>query len=80
MGWNYRMTRHNTSWGTSYEIREIYYDKQGKVQSWTQYPIAAFGETEEELAHCLAQMASAIGEPVLDLDSGDWVPRSEEAS
>lgn len=79
MAWNYRMTRKNTSWGPAYEIREIYYNKEGKVQSWTQEPISPFGETEEDLAHCLAAMASAIGYPVLDLDSGDWVPQ-EDAS
>jgi hypothetical protein len=78
MGWNYRMTRQTGSWGTAYEIREIYYDEAGKPNGCSD-SVGPFGETEEELAHCLAQMASAIGQPVLDLDSGDWVP-TEEAS
>ncbi len=84
MTWNYRVTRRKVRTTVDvgetveeylFELREVYYNEDGSVQSWTEEPVHAVGDTWMELADTLAIMGRAIGIPVLDLDreGGVWL-------
>jgi len=51
-----------------FEIREVYYDKNGEVESWTEDAIEPYGSSLEELTTSMELMAAAFEKPVLDLD------------
>lgn len=51
-----------------YSIREVYAIKHEDDLAWTKVPIAAFGDTPEELIECLERMLDdAKSFPVLDV-------------
>ena len=52
-------------------IYEVYYNNKGKVVSWTQETIPAWGADLEELIVVVNQIRkSAFGQPVLDYETG----------
>lgn len=71
MSWNYRVTRTHVTTPDGpqnvYEIREAYYDENGQVTSWSENPIAPYGETWHELAEDLVKMQRAISMAIIDL-------------
>lgn len=73
MTWNYRVTRTRVPDGCvgggedMYEIREVYYDDDKAIVSWSQDPIAPFGESWREVAEDLVRMQRAVVLPVVDL-------------
>ena len=69
MSWNYRVTRHAVKDEVAYEIREVYYDDDGRIKLWSTDAMAPFGETKQGLLDNLQQMALAVLRPVLDLDA-----------
>lgn len=68
MPWNYRVFRHQyTKDGKCYyAIHECYYDKDGKVNGWTERAIEPYGDTVEELQDVLEMMGEAFSKPVLE--------------
>lgn len=47
------------------EMREVYFDADGTVVTWTVEPADVWGETEAELADEIAAMTSALAMPLL---------------
>lgn len=66
MTWNFRVVRESTEGFPWYSIREVYYDRHGKVGDWTEKPVAPLGESLDELRADLARMAEALNHPTLE--------------
>lgn len=67
LGWNYRVIRKQVEIDYyQYEIHEVYYDDDGTIESWTEQPIAPFGESFLELQNDLNYMAKATQKPILE--------------
>ena len=59
--WNYRiMKRKNNQGKFDFGIYEVFYDDNGKVQSWTKDSLTPVSESEEELKAELGIMMSAF--------------------
>jgi hypothetical protein len=75
--WNYRIVRTTHQLGgqehQSFTIREVYYDDDGKITSWTAEPCYPAGDTWMECADDHAVMGRAVGQPVVDVSSGKAV-------
>jgi hypothetical protein len=72
MSWNHRVIKktykydgEEASYG--YEIHEVYYDKDGRIDGWTEQPVNPYGETVEELHTDLAYFLNALDKPVLEI-------------
>jgi hypothetical protein len=70
MTWNYRLIESKVEGG--YNIHEVYYDVNGKPNSWTLRPVSVFGETPEEVYRTLRQMMRAVDKPALYI-KGDCI-------
>jgi hypothetical protein len=68
MSWNYRVTKLTIQGEECYEIREVHYNEDGSVKSWTEEPAKPFGNSKEELKEVLNKMQKAFDLPLLDLD------------
>lgn len=81
--WNYRVIKKEyplpKSMGDGYEyvyeIREVYYDEDGKIQSWTEEPVGPTGNDEKDLLGSMILMMNAFREPVLEIDRNDEIVR-----
>ena len=77
MSWNYRVVRDVHQVGNeeheSYTIREVYYDKDGEIEGWTQDACYPAGDTWQECGNDHAIMGRAIGQPIVDISSGKAV-------
>jgi hypothetical protein len=75
--WNYRIVRDVHKVGdeehASCTIREVYYDEDGKITSWTKEPCYPAGETWEECFDNHAIMGRALGTAIVDVSSGEAV-------
>lgn len=71
MYWNYRVTRRHFDEEELLEIREVYYEDDGKIANWTLDPMRPHGETLEELQDDLAHMREALSREVLEFDKLD---------
>lgn len=68
MTWNHRVMihRHDND-ETYYAIHEVYYGVDGADSvSWTDNPVAPYGETIEELRETLERMLKALDKPILE--------------
>lgn len=82
MTWNYRVTKKRYGAFDSYSIREVFYDKDGAVTSWTERSVGVHGDTLKDLQGDMLNYIRSIGEPVLDLDELESVldcKREEES-
>jgi hypothetical protein len=67
-----------TDQGT-YEIREVYFDKDGLVTGWTAEANAYWGDTLEDLSSSFGYAAHALTRPVLvETDLPGYVPADTE--
>ncbi len=64
MTWNYRITKIDGF----YSIREVYYDEEGKIESWTEDSVGIGGEFLEELKSDFEYYKKAFEKEVIDLD------------
>lgn len=55
----------------SFTLHEVYYDDDGNVKYWSTDPIAAYGETLEELKSDLEHQLKALEKPVLEETEDD---------
>jgi hypothetical protein len=53
----------------SYAIHEVYYDENGKVETWTENPIAPMGGTFGELKEDFEFYQTALEKSVLYFDT-----------
>ncbi len=71
MTWNNRIVRHRDKAEDYYEIHEVYYDENGKIDGVTEESIKPYGDTVEELIEHLEQLlkdAVRSKEDVLNYD------------
>jgi len=66
MTWNYRVIEHRNP--TSFQIHEVYYDKNLEVIGVTEEMIAPIGDTFIELSDELSNMLGACEMPILNYD------------
>lgn len=70
--WNYRLTVQTVHGEEVWAIRELYYDKDGKVHMWSEHPDHPQGETLGELRDDIVRYTDALNHPALDLDTMTW--------
>jgi len=64
--WGHRVIKWTSTHGDEYfEIREVYYDRNGKIDGWTAEGIIPYGENLDELRETLEWMLKALEKPVL---------------
>lgn len=68
MSWNYRVVKRGRGENVYFDIREVYYDNEGNVQTTAVDPGYPGGETIEELASDIEHMKAALLKPVLSVD------------
>jgi len=73
MSWNYRIIRHKTTTpdGKQHEyvsIHEVYYDAEGKIDSWVVEPSTPFGDDLNGLSYDLILIRQALRKPILDAE------------
>ena len=64
--WNYRVVRQDRGDETAYAIREVHYDEEHQVASWTAHDMQPWGTSLDELRTDLQLMLLALEKPVLD--------------
>ena len=65
--WNYRVVRTEEEQYDSYQLYEVYYDDDGKIEGMTENAMQPYGESVEELQSDLEYMMEALKQPVLDM-------------
>lgn len=68
MTWNYRVTKRKILGEDVFEIREVYYDKKGKVEAWSGDAIEPCATSKVDLQKDLVRMVEATTKPIIDLD------------
>lgn len=74
MSWNHRVIRRfypNTHMDDSmlYEIYEVYYDKEGKIEGLTEEPIKIREETVDDLRKTIERLTKCLEQPTIDYDT-----------
>lgn len=74
MSWNHRVIRRvypNTHMDDSilYEIYEVYYDKDGKIDGITEEPISIREESIEDLKNTIERLTKCLTTPIIDYDT-----------
>jgi hypothetical protein len=66
MSFNHRVMRHRDLDGTFvYQVHEVFYDDDGKIDGWSSGPAKPCGESLGELMRDLQHMRDALALPVL---------------
>lgn len=82
MSWNYRVIRHRqasiAASGDAYTIHEVFYDKRGKIDGWSD-AMHPLGETISELRSDMRYMSKALKLPVLEIKNNKLVPIRKES-
>ena len=66
MTWNYRIIKRENEIWTYFAIYEVYYNKNGKITSWSEPPISPYGEDDvEDLKRDFKLMEKAFEKPIL---------------
>lgn len=61
--WNYRVAKNTHG---ELVIVEVYYDHEGNVEFWTEYPQPPLGEDIDDLRRDLQHMLEALDKPLFD--------------
>ena len=69
MIWNYRVVRKASDNEEYFGIHEVFYNEKKEPYMVTMEPIAAYGESVEDLLEHYEMMKEAFRAPVLDYDS-----------
>jgi hypothetical protein len=74
MSWNHRVVRRfypNTHMDDSmlYEIYEVYYDKEGKIEGITEEPIKIREESVDDLRKTIERLTKCLEQPIIDYDT-----------
>lgn len=62
MGWNYRIVEDKDGW---LSLREVFYNKKGKPDSWTTDYMTLSAENEQEFVYMNYLMQKAFNKPIL---------------
>ena len=68
MSWNHRLMKMKDGEDDFYQIHEVYYDKEGKVESYTKNGVTVGGKDIGEVKWVLLEMLKALDKPVLDYE------------
>ena len=69
MTWNYRIIYHDKTDYPDYAIHEVFYDEDGKVESWTSNPIDPSGGSKAELIRVLEMMLNDVKKTPILIES-----------
>lgn len=74
MSWNHRVVRRfypNTHMDDSmlYEIYEVYYDKEGRIEGLTEEPIKIREESVDDLRKTIERLTKCLEQPIIDYDT-----------
>ncbi len=64
--WNYRVLKTKDGEDDWYQIHEVYYDKDGKVEGWTKNGAIVAGNTLDEVRDSLERMLKALDKEILN--------------
>ena len=67
MMWNYRLVYCSIPSEEPVSIREIYYDDDDEIETWSAEPESVYGDTREETIQCYLEMAEAFVKLPLEL-------------
>ena len=68
MSWNHRVMKMKDEEDDYYQIHEVFYDKEGNVESYTKNGVTVGGNNIEEVRWVLQEMLAALDKPVLDYE------------
>jgi len=77
MSWNYRIMKRNSensdedTMNEWFEIHEVYYDSNGKIEGYTQNAISPGGYNLDELKLDLNLILKSLEKPILDYKEDD---------
>lgn len=68
MTWNYRILRKydKESDTSTYQVHEVYYSVDGKIEGWTESAVLPMGETLPELREDIRFFTKAFQKPILE--------------
>ena len=68
MHWNHRIIRKvdPSSSELYFEIHEVHYDDNGKIEAWTESAVSPFGESKGELESEVRLFLKAFEKPILE--------------
>lgn len=64
-GWNHRLIAHEDGDDIFYQIHEVYYNKDGFPESYTEKGVSVGGNTIEGINWVLDRMRECIDKPIL---------------
>jgi len=72
--WNYRVMRiqHHDK-NDEYGVFEVYYNKDGSVDGWTEDAVRIYTDNIEEIEETLLKMQESLKKPILDYQTGKEV-------
>lgn len=65
MSWNYRIMAHEHKGEVTLIIHEVYYDKKGKPNSYSEPPATFRGDSQQELFEVVGLMTRCFNRPIL---------------
>ena len=68
MEWNHRVMKSKDGDDDYYQIHEVYYDKEGKVDGYTARGTSPCGNSLQELKEDLERMLNCLNKEVLDYE------------
>jgi len=68
MSWNHRLMKMKDGEDDFYQIHEVFYDKEGNVESYTKNGVTVGGKDIGEVKWVLQEMLAALDKPVLDYE------------
>ena len=68
MSWNHRLMKMKDGEDDFYQIHEVFYDKEGNVESYTKNGVTVGGNDIGEVKWVLHEMLAALEKPVLDYE------------
>jgi uncharacterized membrane protein YccC len=66
--WNYRVIRKNCQRTdtVTYQVHEVYYTEDGRIDCWTQQPVEPLGTSEAQLRNDVHAFLAAFRQPILE--------------
>jgi len=65
MGWNHRILAHKHKGKVYLSLHEVFYDKKGKPDGYTENPITVVGEDLKSIKWTLKKMKQCSKKPIL---------------
>ena len=69
MGWNHRVLAHKDGDEMYFQIHEVYYDKDGKPDSYTANGVSVGAESLDGIKWVLDKMKECLDKPILSVEN-----------